>query len=157
MFAKTARKYWLFPLATVVCLSSTLTTIRLDATTAQLEVNVGEPAYAGRGAGRAVRQILGFVGQELLRSTVEEGVGRAFDAAGSRLTSSSRSPGTYVGSYFVEAYYGYHFMASPQHGWFIYNFAYQRWEPTYPPNMVIYRLNDIYQTSSGELRSVRTY
>lgn len=143
-------------MASVICAAGVFTTPRFEVSSSQykLRVDVGEPAYANR---RLIGTVLLFVGQEVLSSTIQEGVGRAFDAAEERLNPSDNSYSVYFGSHFVEPNNGFHFFGSAQNEWFVYNFASQGWEPISPPNMIVYRVNDVFQTSSGQLTSVSVY
>lgn len=150
------RKCWIPAVAAVLCVPTVLTTVQIDTASKQATFTVGEPAHARRRMSGAVMEVLSFVGENVLESVIEEGVGRAFDAASAHLRASTQSSDTYVGSYFVEPYSGTHFMASPQHGWYVFNAHTWQWQSTYQPNTMLYRLNDIYQTPSGHYRSVST-
>lgn len=157
MTTQFTRKCWIPAVAAVLCIPTVLTTVQVDTASKRATFMVGEPAYARRRVNGQVMEVLSFVGEQVLDHVIEEGVGRAFDAASSRLRASTQSSDTYVGSYFVEPYSGAHFMASPQHGWYVFNTNTWQWRSTYQPNAMLYRLNDIYQTSSGHYRSVSTY
>ena len=141
----------------MICVTSLLTTIRFESTSAQLKITVGEPAYAGRVGRRIWAEALSFVAAEVTGRVIEEGVGLAFDVARDRLGASTQRSDLYIGSYFADPYTGWYLAWSSGYGWQGLNPATGYWQSITPPNYTIWRINDVYQNSNGYIYSVRTY
>ncbi|MBD2299068.1 hypothetical protein [Nostoc sp. FACHB-190] len=155
------------PLLTVAAIASSfsfISTLKITASAPYIKVETVQPAYGKPRGGAIGRNLSNFLGEYVVSpffseagSTIaSEVVNRAFNPKRETVSATTNiNRNIYLGSTFIEPNLQYLFFANSEGGWFIYNYQYQIWEPSYPPNFRVYRTADIFQDSRGLITANR--